>query len=150
MARALTSKTSHGRGLCERKYLIPASRSLGEQIEKWRRMILPALARVGVRRRGQFFADLRPQAEVILDRRANGLEQPAGDLSERVNHYLCHHRSSLTDATNCKPGAATFAQSSRHIMARRRDAIGIFLIQKRFVPARNTFARVPTFQKRTN
>lgn len=42
------------------KYLIPASRSLGEQIEKWRRKILPTLARVGVRRRGQFLADLRP------------------------------------------------------------------------------------------
>lgn len=55
-----------------------------------------------------------------------------------------------SSATNCKTGAATFAHCSGHIMARRRDATGIFLIQKRFVMARNTCARVPTFQKRTN
>jgi hypothetical protein len=76
----------HGRDA--EKYLIPASRSLGEQIEEWRRKILPTLARVGVRWRGQFFADLRPQAEAILDRRSNGVEQMAADLFERVNRYL--------------------------------------------------------------
>jgi len=98
----------HGRDA--EKYLILASRSLGEQIEKWRRKILPTLARVGVRRRGQFFADLRPQAETILDRRANGVEQMASDLFKRVDRHLCGHLFSLTATRYCKPRAAALVR----------------------------------------